>query len=98
MNCVLCFYSGEKIWIFETIKNIATQLNSHWISEDITPLICPSVRVSSALQRLICNVQEKNVLTDIVKKVSKKEASCFDIGELRFTNNYLTITMYFRQF
>ncbi|XP_045455617.1 uncharacterized protein LOC123665348 [Melitaea cinxia] len=78
-NRKLVLDSGEKIWIFETIKNIATQLNSNWISEDITPLICPSVRVSSALQRLICNVQEKNVLTDIVKKVSKKEASCFDI-------------------
>ncbi|CAH2097627.1 unnamed protein product [Euphydryas editha] len=91
-NRKLVLDSGEKIWIFETLKSLASELNSRWISEDLTPLICPSVRVSSALQRLISIVQENNVLTDIIKKVNEKGASSYDIDISSKVENEAYIT------
>ncbi|XP_026490436.2 uncharacterized protein LOC113396636 [Vanessa tameamea] len=78
-NRKLVLDSGDKIWIFETLETLASQLNSRWLSDDLTPLLCPSVRVSSAVQSLVHSVQEKTVLTNIVKAVNEKSTRNIDI-------------------
>ncbi|XP_050356341.1 uncharacterized protein LOC126777356 [Nymphalis io] len=78
-NRKLILDSGEKIWIFETLKTLASRLGFRWLSDDVTPIICPSVRVSNAVQSLVHRVQEKTVLTNIVKGVNEKGASNIDI-------------------
>ncbi|XP_047540182.1 uncharacterized protein LOC125073409 [Vanessa atalanta] len=78
-NRKLVLDSGDKIWIFETLETLASRLNSRWLSDDLTPLLCPSVRVSSAVQSLVHSVQEKTVLTNIVKAVNEKSTRKIDI-------------------
>ncbi|CAH2237676.1 jg11353 [Pararge aegeria aegeria] len=66
-NRKLVLDSGEKVWIFETLQALSSRLQTRWVADDVTVLLCPSVRPSRALQRL-CDTQQQHALSMLLQR------------------------------
>ncbi|XP_072948087.1 uncharacterized protein dgt5 [Epargyreus clarus] len=69
-NRKLIMESGEKVWIFETIQSSLERLYSKWLSNDTTPLLCPSANLAKNIDRFITHKNTRNVLENIIKHLN----------------------------
>ncbi|XP_045540321.1 uncharacterized protein LOC106714641 [Papilio machaon] len=106
MNRKLVLESGEKIWIFETIQALISQLQSQWLIEDMScSLLPPSTGLNTlrqlleeidmkctleALVRQNNGVRVKNVSIDI-KSITEEEAQRVDKMKKQMAHNQLTL-------
>ncbi|CAH0403119.1 unnamed protein product [Chilo suppressalis] len=69
-NRKLILDSGEKIWIFETLRASVTRLQAYWLENDLPcTLLCPAESLSRNLEMLVEHIRSKKELEIIREAV-----------------------------
>ncbi|XP_053618188.1 uncharacterized protein LOC128679773 [Plodia interpunctella] len=78
-NRKLVLDSGEKIWIFETLRAAVSRLLARWQHDDIPPLLCVSVCLSHNIRKLLQLAHSKETMEKTLEKIESGRKLEFDI-------------------